>query len=369
MVKEDAALTPAAATCFDSVRSSWWMGRQPVARRDRWRFIPIVEWLALLRSSLAPRRSRRRDRRRRPDRPEEPRLRRHRRHPAAERSLRRGGGRDPLSDLRHQPPDLDRAELRPGGRGGKCGCRRRRHRHRGRGLVRGDDHARLRRAVPAARGLQDGVDRAVPVAGRGHRLPVRGCDRRRDRRATQADRDRRSPARTRLQELRSWLGHARRHPSRQRCSSAWWRWWWSSGCGRSRHASRARSSWSSADSSASWLFDLGAHGVALVGDVPRGLPTPEVPDHHLLTDHGGTIARRGGRARADRVLADRRRLQDVRGQAPLPDRHQPGIGRAGHGERRRRPVPGDAGVDEPVGELAERPLRRAHRVWRRSRPA
>ena len=40
----------------------------------------------------------------------------------------------------------------------------------------------------------------------------------------------------------------------------------------------------------SWLFDLGAHGVALVGEVPRGLPTPKVPDHHLLTDHGGTIA-------------------------------------------------------------------------------
>jgi len=28
---------------------------------------------------------------------------------------------------------------------------------------------------------------------------------------------------------------------------------------------------------ASWLFDLGAHGVALVGEVPRGLPTLQVP--------------------------------------------------------------------------------------------
>ena len=28
---------------------------------------------------------------------------------------------------------------------------------------------------------------------------------------------------------------------------------------------------------ASWLFDLGAHGVALVGEVPRGLPTPRIP--------------------------------------------------------------------------------------------
>jgi sulfate permease, SulP family len=41
---------------------------------------------------------------------------------------------------------------------------------------------------------------------------------------------------------------------------------------------------------ASWLFDLGAHGVALVGEVPRGLPAPEVPDLHLLGDHASTIA-------------------------------------------------------------------------------
>ncbi|HXA57522.1 MAG TPA: SulP family inorganic anion transporter, partial [Streptosporangiaceae bacterium] len=40
---------------------------------------------------------------------------------------------------------------------------------------------------------------------------------------------------------------------------------------------------------ASWLFDLGTHGVALVGDVPRGLPVPQVPDLHLLGDHASTI--------------------------------------------------------------------------------
>jgi MFS superfamily sulfate permease-like transporter len=28
---------------------------------------------------------------------------------------------------------------------------------------------------------------------------------------------------------------------------------------------------------ASYLFDLGAHGVDLVGHVPRGLPTPQLP--------------------------------------------------------------------------------------------
>jgi SulP family sulfate permease len=41
---------------------------------------------------------------------------------------------------------------------------------------------------------------------------------------------------------------------------------------------------------ASALFDLGAHGVALVGDVPRGLPVPELPDAGLVRDHAGVIA-------------------------------------------------------------------------------
>jgi SulP family sulfate permease len=41
---------------------------------------------------------------------------------------------------------------------------------------------------------------------------------------------------------------------------------------------------------ASWLFDLGAHGVALVGEVPRGLPSLQVPEVALLRDHASTIA-------------------------------------------------------------------------------
>jgi SulP family sulfate permease len=40
---------------------------------------------------------------------------------------------------------------------------------------------------------------------------------------------------------------------------------------------------------ASSVFDLGAHGVALVGDVPRGLPSPQLPDGHVFTDHAATI--------------------------------------------------------------------------------
>jgi high affinity sulfate transporter 1 len=41
---------------------------------------------------------------------------------------------------------------------------------------------------------------------------------------------------------------------------------------------------------ASGLFDLGAHGVALVGAVPRGLPAPQLPDASLIGDHYATIS-------------------------------------------------------------------------------
>ena len=40
---------------------------------------------------------------------------------------------------------------------------------------------------------------------------------------------------------------------------------------------------------ASSLFDLGGHGVALVGDVPSGLPVPELPDLDLVRDHYATV--------------------------------------------------------------------------------
>src|SRR4051794_41126879 len=40
---------------------------------------------------------------------------------------------------------------------------------------------------------------------------------------------------------------------------------------------------------ASAVFDLGAHGVALVGAVPRGLPSPELPAWELVRTHLSTI--------------------------------------------------------------------------------
>ena len=40
---------------------------------------------------------------------------------------------------------------------------------------------------------------------------------------------------------------------------------------------------------ASHVFDLEAHGVALVGDVPSGLPAPDLPSFDLVKEHLGTI--------------------------------------------------------------------------------
>jgi SulP family sulfate permease len=39
----------------------------------------------------------------------------------------------------------------------------------------------------------------------------------------------------------------------------------------------------------SYTLDLGAHGVALVGDVPRGLPSPALPDLTLVENHAAVI--------------------------------------------------------------------------------
>jgi SulP family sulfate permease len=41
---------------------------------------------------------------------------------------------------------------------------------------------------------------------------------------------------------------------------------------------------------ASWLLDLGAHGVSLVGEVPRGLPSFDLPSGSLLWSHRDVVA-------------------------------------------------------------------------------
>ena len=60
--------------------------------------------------------------------------------------------------------------------------------------------------------------------------------------------------------------------------------------------SPARSCWWSAACSSRALFDLGAHGVALVGDIPRGLPAPQLPDLDLIG--GQPLGHRHRRGRA-----------------------------------------------------------------------
>ena len=131
------------------------------------------------------------------------------------------------------------------------------------------------RAVPAVRAVPAGLDRAVPLEGRGHgSWPG-------PRSTSSSASCPSSPAR----------------PPRATAPGASSATWISSlgdvswttvlvgavalavilACASRRRRCRARScSWPAASSRRA-LFDLGAHGVALVGDVPRGLPAPELP--------------------------------------------------------------------------------------------
>ena len=102
------------------------------------------------------------------------------------------------------------------------------------------------------------------------------------------------------------------------------------------------------------LFDLGAHGVALVGDVPSGLPAPEIPDLSLVGDHVATVviaafalvligfSQTAGDARAFAARHDYRIDVDQESVAQ-------GMANAGAGV-----FQGHAGLDQPVGQLAER---------------
>ena len=105
---------------------------------------------------------------------------------------------------------------------------------------------------------------------------------------------------------------------------------------------------------ASALFDLGAHGVALGGNVPRGLPAPGLPDLTLVKQHDATIgiaavallltgfSQTAGDARA---FGGRHRYRiDVNQESVAP----------GDGEHGRWRIPGNARLDQPLGQLAKR---------------
>ena len=92
-----------------------------------------------------------------------------------------------------------------------------RRRRAGRRARRGD-HARDRRAVPAARGAAPGLDRAVPLPGGRDRLPRGSRGRRRHRRAAEADRHVDAPATTRGRSSPRGSGRSATSAGR-RCSS------------------------------------------------------------------------------------------------------------------------------------------------------
>ncbi len=212
--------------------------------------------------------------------------------------------------------------------------------------------------------LSPRLDRAVPLPGGRHGLPRRRRGRRRDRRAAEADRNvdvrghrlgrarvvdpvaRRRELDDRARGSGGAGGHLR--PALPRPPRA------GSARARRRRAPRdvalrpRRARCRARRAGAARAAGAGAPG-------PRRLPA-------ALLDH----PRGGDRVAPDRLLADRRRRARVRGPAPLPHRRQPGVGRAGDGQRGLGGVPGDAGLDEPVGELAQRVGRREHARSRRS---
>ena len=142
---------------------------------------------APLRPPVAARRRGGGDRGHGADRAEEPRVRGHRRGAASERAVRGRRRRHRLRALLHLAAHLDGAELVARGGGRRRGGRHRPGRRAGRAAGRGD-RARHGVAVPPARALPAGLDRQLPVQGRGHGLPGGGGGRRGHRGAAQAHR-------------------------------------------------------------------------------------------------------------------------------------------------------------------------------------
>ena len=223
----------------------------------------------------------------------------------------------------------------------------------GRAARRGD-HAGHRRSVPADGRLQARAHRAVPVQGGGDRLPGGRGDRRGDRRAAEADRAPTRRARTR--GASSGPGSARwTTRTARRCSSGsrrWrvilgLRWRRARGAGRARARRRrpARVGRSSTSARTAWRW---------WATFPAGCRRRSFPTADVFTDHAATIAaaavallligfsQTAGDARA---FATRHRYQiDVDQESVAQGMANVGAGR----------LPGDAGLDEPVGELAER---------------
>ena len=287
---------------------------------------------------------------------QEPRLCRDRRGAAAERALCGGGRRNHLRALLHVAPDLHRPELLAGRRRRSRGARDR-ARRRGRGAAGRCDRACDGPAVHPVCGSPARMDRSVPVEGGDHRIPRGSRHRRRDRGAAEAHRhvgrgrqrlararelDQR-PGRHRRDDGARRRLRARRHP-RPATSQA-------ESSGRPRPRGRRLARVRRVRPWRAW----GRAGRRRAEWAPHPRASRRVSDRRPLPRDRD----RGHRGAPDRVLPDGRGREGVRSAASLPHRRQPGSDRAGDGERRRRGPAGNAGHDQPLGQLPERVLWRA----------
>ena len=230
--------------------------------------------------------------------------------------------------------------------------------------IAGDQAAELVAAIAIVTGLlflalgaaADGVDLALPLEGGRHRIPGGGRGRRGHRRALQAHGDRRRGG-ERVARARLVARLARRRALGD------------GGGGRARAGADPRAA----------VPRPGRAGRARArgGGDPRRRPAGprrawrragrRRAERAAVAGAARLRARQGARrddpggvvrAGADRLLADRRRRSGVRRPASVPHRRRPGVRGAGHGQRRRGRLPGHAGFDEPLGELAQRVCRR-----------
>ena len=107
---------------------------------------------------------------------------------------------------------------------------------------------------------------------------------------------------------------------------------------------------------ASWLLQLGDRGVALVGEVPRGLPRFEIPDGGLLWDHVVIVAMA---AVALMLIGFSQTAGDARAFA-VKHRYQIDINQESVAQALANTGAGSsryARIDQSFGELTQRPFR------------
>ena len=100
---------------------------------------------------------------------------------------------------------------------------------------------------------------------------------------------------------------------------------------------------------------LADHGVATVGALPQGLPTPSLP---WTCRRRRPAAHRGGGHHARLAHRHHRHRVELRRPARRRGRARPGDGRHGRGQRRRRALPGLRRVDQRLTNRGGRPVGR-----------